>query len=360
MKNKMRKLMLFGFAAVLSLSLLVTGCSDDGDPDPTTSSGLDTTPGNGTVVDIARATWSTGWFQAEVFSKALEELGYDVKDPVTLDNPAFYNAIATGDVDFWPNGWFPIHNTYLPIIEGKGEIVGEFAMGGALQGYLIDKATADEYGITSIDDFNDPAIAELFDTDGDGKANLVACPPGWGCELVIDYQIEEYGLLDNINITKAAYEVAMADVVAKHNAGEPIFFYTWTPNWTVNALAPGEDVVWLEVPYPALPESQADYLDATKVAGLVGKAGTDEPYDMGWPANDIQVVANSAFLAANPAAAYILENVQIPLEDIFEQNFQMYEGEDRPEDIIQQAEDWIAANQTLFDSWIQGAIDAAN
>ena len=54
---------------------------------------------------------------------------------------------------------------------------------GALQGYLIDKATAENgralgaaralfHGITNIDQMKNPKIAKLFDTDGDGKANL--------------------------------------------------------------------------------------------------------------------------------------------------------------------------------------------
>ncbi|ADJ25695.1 Substrate-binding region of ABC-type glycine betaine transport system [Dehalogenimonas lykanthroporepellens BL-DC-9] len=359
MKKHLRKLMMVGFVMVLAMSALVVGCDSTTDePDPTQS--VNQKPGQGVTMSPAKPTWSTGWFQTEVFIKALEELGYNVEDAIALDNPIFYNSVANGDVDFWADGWFPLHNQYLPIIEGKAEVVGEFAMGGALQGYLIDKATAVEYGITSIEDFKDPEIAALFDTDGDGKANMVACPPGWGCETVINHHMEAYELADWVNADQAGYDVAMADVVARYNAGEPVFFYTWTPNWTVNALVPGEDVVWLEVPFSSLPADQADLEDETFVANLVGKAGDSEPYNMGWPANDIQVVANSAFLDANPAAAYLFENIQIPLEDIFEQNYQMYQGEDRPEDIVAHAEAWIAANQSTFDAWIEGAIDAAD
>ena len=35
-------------------------------------------PGEGTVVQPARATWDTGYFQEALYSKALEELGYEV------------------------------------------------------------------------------------------------------------------------------------------------------------------------------------------------------------------------------------------------------------------------------------------
>ena len=65
-----------------------------------------------------------------------------------------------------------------------------------LQGYKIDRATAEEYGITSLEQLQDPEIAALFDTDGDGRANLTGCNPGWGCELVIEHHLDEYGLRD--------------------------------------------------------------------------------------------------------------------------------------------------------------------
>ncbi|TRR32917.1 proline/glycine betaine ABC transporter substrate-binding protein ProX, partial [Salmonella enterica subsp. enterica serovar Panama] len=64
---------------------------------------------------------------------------------------------------------------------------------GAAQGYLIDKKTAEQYHITSIDQLKDPQIAKLFDTNNDGKADLTGCTPGWGCEAVINHQIDAYG-----------------------------------------------------------------------------------------------------------------------------------------------------------------------
>lgn len=39
----------------------------------------------GETVSMARATWDTGWFQTEIFKKLLEELGYAVNKPRTMD-----------------------------------------------------------------------------------------------------------------------------------------------------------------------------------------------------------------------------------------------------------------------------------
>jgi glycine betaine/proline transport system substrate-binding protein len=314
-------------------------------------------PGEGVSVQPARATWDTGWFQTEIYVKALQELGYTVRQPITLDNPPFYQSVAQGDVDFWVNGWFPLHNTYRDTFETGATTVGYVARGGALQGYLIDKRTAEEHGITKLGDFRRDEIKQLFDTDGDGKAELVACPPGWGCELVIEHHLDAYDLRDHIDPIKAGYSASMADALGRYQNGQSIFFYTWTPNWTVGLLKPGEDVVWLTVEQANLPEEQKDLEDQTTLSGVTGCVA--DPCNMGWPANDIQPVVNQDFLDANPAAAKLFEVARIPIEDIFAQNARMNEGEDRAADLTRHAEEWIADNRELFDGWIEQAREAA-
>lgn len=315
-------------------------------------------PGEGKTVKMGQPTWDTEWFQAQIYKKAIEALGYTVEGPMALDNPPFYQALAQGDMDFWASGWFPLHNTYLEDIKDTARTVGYVAKGGALQGYLIDKKTAEAHGIKHIEDFKKPEVAKLFDDNGDGKADLVACPPGWGCELTITHQMEAYGLNDTVQQIQAAYSASMADAISRYEQGKPIFFYTWTPNWTVGLLKPDEDVVWLQVQEPNLPDDQKDMEAHTAIPDVKGCA--DNPCQMGWPANDIQVVANNAFLDANPAARKLFEEMSIPLEDIFAQNAQMYQGESKPADLERQADEWIKANQATFDGWIEAAKIAAN
>ncbi len=312
----------------------------------------------GTTINMARATWDTGWFQGEIYKQMLEELGYTVDGPTTLDNPPFYLAVAQGDVDFWVDGSFPLHNNYRPTFEGKAEIVGAVAKGGALEGYLVDKASVEEFGIKTLEDFKRPEVQKAFDRDGDGKADLVACPPGWGCEVTIEHHLDAYGLRDYVNPIKASYPASMADAVAAYEAGEPILFYTWTPNWTVNELVPGEDVMWIQVPRVDLPEAQAELADAAVVSGIEGCVA--EPCVLGFPVNDIVPVANSQFLDDNPAAARLFELASIPLADIFAQNAKMNAGAGSPDDIRQQAADWIAENRSVVDSWLEEARAAAN
>jgi len=305
-------------------------------------------PGEGKSISMARATWDTGWFQAEIYKQLFEKLGYDVSEVKTLDNPPFYQAVGQGDIDLWVNGWFPLHDTYEDTFSDGAEKTGYVAKGGALQGYLVDKKSAEEYGITSIADFKKPEVKEAFDANGDGKADMVACPPGWGCEEKIAKDMDALDLRDHINLIKAGYSASMADALGRYKQGDPILFYTWTPNWTVGLLKPGKDVVWIEMP---------NATEETTVAGIEGCV--DDPCALGWQANDIRPVANTAFLEANPAVRAILETARIPLDDIFAQNAKMNEGEDSPEDIRQHAATWIENNSDTVDGWLKKAREAA-
>lgn len=322
------------------------------------SAANDMKPGDGTTIEMARATWDTGWWQAEVYKQLFEKLGYDVDKVKTLDNPPFYQSVAQGDVDLWVNGWFPLHNSYEDTFSQGAEKVGYVAKGGALQGYLIDKKTAEKYDINYVSDLTKPEIQKLFDANGDGKADMVACPPGWGCEKMIDFQMKAYGWDDHFNLIKAGYSASMADAVGRYQNGEPIFFYTWTPNWTVGMLKPGKDVVWLQVKDTKLPKDQQNMADATKVDDLEGCRGP-QPCNLGWPANDIRPVADSEFLDENPAAATLLKKVRIPIGDIFAQNAKMNDGADSAEDLKEQAAAWIQNHQDKVDGWLKAARGAA-
>ena len=66
-----------------------------------------------------------------------------------------------------------------------------------LQGYLIDKKSADKFGIKSFMILkNMPKNLTLMEMV---KQIMVACPPGWGCEKVIKHILMNLGLGEFIN-----------------------------------------------------------------------------------------------------------------------------------------------------------------
>ena len=319
---------------------------------------LDMQPGKGVTVRPARATWNTGFFQEALIAKGLTELGYDVKKPKDLSNPIFYKSVTLGDVDFWANGWFPMHDPQLPKnFDKKAERIGYVAKAGGMGGYLVSKREVEKFGIKSLADFKRPEVKKAFDLNGDGKAELTACPPGWGCEKVIAHHMKVYGLEDDINPIKASYEAGMASALGGYKAGKPVFFYTWTPNWTVYKFKPGKDVMWINVPEINPSDAQKDSVERMTVPGVEG--AVSDPLLAGFVAADIRCVANKKFLAANPAAAKFLEEFTLSLGDISEQNTRMNDGEKSDKDIARHADEWIAKHQDQWNKWLTAAREAA-
>ena len=242
----MRRTLIACSLSALALLAMGTGLPASGQPEEG--------PSEVKTVRMARATWDTGWFQAEVYRLLLLRLGYRVERPVTMENPDFYRAVAAGEVDLWVNGWFPTHDGLIE--EGLVERVGTQVEAGALQGYFVDAATAGAHGITNLGDLADPEVAALFDRDADGRADLIGCETGWTCSHVIEHHLEAFGLDATVEQVQGDYSPLIAETIARFEAGQPVLYYTWTPNWTVGELVPGRDVVWLETPFPSLPRTR--------------------------------------------------------------------------------------------------------
>ncbi|MER9357571.1 hypothetical protein NKI61_30590 [Mesorhizobium sp. M0514] len=83
---------------------------------------------------------------------------------------------------------------------------------------MIDKKTADAHGIKVIEQFADPAIVKLFDADGSGKAALYGCDPGWGCERVIEHQLDAYNLRKTVKHKQGSYTAIIGDAIERINS----------------------------------------------------------------------------------------------------------------------------------------------
>jgi len=315
-------------------------------------------PGKGVTVQPARGNWNTGYFQEALVRAGLKELGYNVKQPKELQNALFYQSVALGDVDYWPNGWFPMHETQMPKnFYDRATTIGFVMKSGGMQGYLVSKKEVEKFNIKSLDDFKRPEVKKAFDANGDGKADLTACETGWGCAKTVTHHLDVYDLEDHINPITAGYTASIADTLARYKSGEPVFFYTWAPNWTIFKMKPGEDVMWINVPEIIPREIQKNDVDRMVASNIVG--AVSDPVKLGFIAADIRMVANNQFLADNPAAKKFFELFNLPLADVNEQNTKMQDGEKSQEDIERHAQEWIAANKAKWDGWLEAARNAA-
>ena len=337
----------------LAVVLVLAACSGSAEEVPQT-------PGDGVEVNMARANWSTGYFQAAIVEALLGELGYEVADPALSEvaPSEFFPSLAAGDVDLWVNTWIPSHNTFLeePMSDGgtianNVSLTGGIVSGGAFQGFVIDVATAEAHGIEYLDDIaDDPEMAALFDGNGDGTADLTGCNEGWGCNVLIDELITANGWEKSITQVVGDFDSLWAAEVDGHADGEPVLSYIWAPSAFVAQLVPGEDVFWLSV--------REDKGDSQEIA-LPPSQCPAQPCQLGLPLNEIMAAGNMAFFGANPAVERLVSVVGIPLTDIAVQNLRMLLGEDSEADVQQHATDWIADNRVVVDSWLDAARRAA-
>jgi len=302
-------------------------------------------PGAGKTVTPCYDATDESLFQTDVIAIGLEKLGYKVKDSIPLNVTPMYLAVASGDATFTASAWDPLQNAFFDKAGGDAKLqhVGVL-VAGATQGYFIDKKTAEQYHITSIEQLKDPKIAAIFSDGNTGKAQLIGCPPGWGCERVIEHQLTAYGLRPTVNHVQGDMAVLASDVINRYKEGKPVIYYTYTPLWLSQVLIPGKDVEYLTVPFTSLPDK-----DDKSVTTLA------DGRNVGFSINALRVTANTEFLKANPAAKKLFELVTIPVADVNAENYQIYQGEKSLPQIHQHAEKWIADHKAQFDGWLAAA-----
>jgi glycine betaine/proline transport system substrate-binding protein len=306
-------------------------------------------PGEGVTVSPIFPSIAEERFRGEIAMAGLKELGYKVEEPKETEYPAMMLGISNGYADFTVHLWEVLHDNFYQRAGGDKTMVKVGSIiPGVMQGYLIDKKTADAYNIRSLEDLKKPDIAKLFDSNGDGRADLTGCNPGWGCELTIEHHMKAYELGDYVEHNRGSYFALMADTIARYQAGQPILYYTWVPQWIAGVLVEGEDVQWLEVPFTSLPD---------------GEEGVNTLYEgknLGFAIDRVMAVMNREFAEKNPAAKAFLSQVQISVADESAQNLKMQNGEKSMRDIKRHAQEWIAANRATFDGWLEQARAAAN
>ncbi|MDE0195484.1 MAG: glycine betaine/L-proline ABC transporter substrate-binding protein ProX [bacterium] len=357
-------------ATLLTVCLLAAACGGD---DSSTS---DTAPapapepppapepeptllGEGVQVTMARGNWIETNFQNYVVQQLLEELGYEVSEPEEIAPATFFPALAQGDYDLWASSW-PLNHT--PLLEGespgggtfadRARFIGRMMASGALQGLLVDIPSVETFGFTTLGELLDnPEAVAHFDTDGDGKVDINGCDDGWGCQKVIDDTLAKNGWDDRAQQISATHSALFAESQASFAGGGPVLQYVWTPTAFVGKLVPGRDVLWLAI-------EPHQTLEGQDGVSAVGDACTKDPCTTMFTPSDIVVAANKDFLAANPAAASLLENFEMDALAVAVQAVAIDAGADSEAEIAAAAAEWIADNRDKIDPWIEAALAA--
>jgi len=322
---------------------------------------------------MCRANWASGYIQAEIVRQILQQAGFEVSDPSTIElGPSnAYTAMAEGSCDFWTNSWYPGHFSWFENELSDGSLVGDHVeavpglfQDSGVQGFLVTKTWAEDNNISTIDQINrDESLWSQFDSDGNGKGEILGCPESWTCDDIIESQIA-FGNgtepWDNMEETKAEYDALFAEMVNRVNAGEPGILYTWSPASYLTVLVPGDNVLWLSV---------EAVLDDSNPLGKEGGEnhqqeggftafGADmctQPCQLGWSAADIQVSARTEMLDSTPFLRDLFPLIKPSILDISFLQVDQTDGDGSQAHVAQLASGWMADNADMVASWIADA-----
>ena len=287
--------------------------------------------------------------EEDIVNQALRDLGYDVKPTLAAKFPLLNLSIANRDADFTTGTSPKLHKVFYEKAGGaaKMTIMEEPLFANMISAYFVDKKSYDA-GVKLIEDLKKPENMKRFDFNNDGKADLVGCQPGWGCERTIEHHMDAYKLRPHVTHLQGEYAVMASDAIARYKSGKPVLYFAWSPHWIQDILQVGRDVEMLEVPFTSFPDREATAEDTT----FFGKNLGHIPWSM-------NIMANNEFLKKNPAAHALFKVVRISIEDVSAQNKLIYEGETSPEDIKRHTDAWIANNRSAYDGYLKAARDAA-
>ena len=176
------------------------------------------------------------WTSAEVQNRIAQyivEFGYgyptDVVPGATLP---LFQGLRKGDTHVTMEIWLPNQSIGWSEAVELGEVVsvGKSLVGDWQSTFVIPSYIAEQYpDLKTPQDLAKPEYQELFSTDESrGKARLVACVPGWQCEIVNEQQIETYGLTDSLHVIKPGSQDAMfAELFGAYEREEPWLGYMW-------------------------------------------------------------------------------------------------------------------------------------
>jgi glycine betaine/proline transport system substrate-binding protein len=292
-------------------------------------------------ITMSDLSWNGAQAIGHVLSAIIEsEMGGEAEIVSGMNQAAVIMAgmdKGDGSIDVYTDLWMPNQQAlWDEYIDGNQTVAVNSPYNGTsniyVPSYMADK-------VSSIEDLNNPEIAAMFDTDGNGKGEYWAGDVTWASTKRWQIKFKSYGLdgLWEPNIVSA--DTFKAGLEAAYTAGKPQLFYYWTPE----ALHVKYDLTALEEPGRTegcedVDLDAEDWLEVSTFTCVIAS-------------NDIYVAYSKSLETRNPAVATMLSNVQFTGDEINGWIVEMFENKRDPRLV---AEEWIADNKELVTSWING------
>jgi glycine betaine/proline transport system substrate-binding protein len=289
---------------------------------------------------IGVPNWPSANVTAHILQAALtERLGLDVETQ-NGTNPVIFEAMDSGSMDVHPEVWLPnqvaLHDKY---VEERGTVLKSPKHVEAVNAMCVNEIAATEHGVKSIYDLTNPEKAALFDSNGDGKGEVWIGATGFASALTERVRAHSYGYDQTLELQEYDEGLALAGLDAAVRDKKPFIFYCYGPHH-VFAL---HKLVILEEP-PHNPETWK-VLQPTDGADWIEKSNADSA----WGPSTTQIYFTKSLKERLPAAAAMLENVQLDNETVSAWTYALVVEKQDPAEF---AKKWVTENAATVDSWM--------
>ena len=258
------------------------------------------------------------------------------------NNATIFQAMdqGKGDIDVHPDVWLPNQESFTKkYVDEAGTVELSSNPYEGNQGFCVSQDFGTANDITDIADLGRPDVAELMDSDGNGKGEMWIGAPGWASANVNEVKVRDYGLLDFIEPIRAEESVKTARVKDSIAKGEGYAFYCYKPH----AIWYMFDVMMLTEPTydPAKyvmvqPSDDPDWYEKSNVA-------TKDAL------KDVQIAWSKSLADRSPAIAEFFANFALTADDVSGFAYEISGNGREPGEV---ALEWIEANSERVDGWL--------
>ena len=256
-------------------------------------------------------------------------------------NPIVFEAMDSGSMHVHPEVWLPNQaNLHDKFVKTRGSVVMNPNGVASFQGMCVTKSTADTYGVSKLSDLTNPDVAELFDTDGDGRGEVWIGAAGWASTNVEKIRAKSYCYDATMELKEMDETLALAEVDNAVVQEKPIVFFCYTPH---HMFALHELVILDEPKYDA---AKWNVIQPTDDPDWLNKSSAPVAWDLAY----LHIHYASALEADQPEVASLLSKVKFDTDIVSRMTFALVVEKQDPADF---AKTWVADNADMVERWLR-------
>ena len=292
-------------------------------------------------INIGAPSWTGAQAIAHVIAEVVTSRIGGEANLVPGNNAAIFQAMdaGKGDIDVHPDVWLPNQKSFTDqFVDGTGNVALSENSYEGKQSFCVSKEFSEKNNVTSIFDLARPEIAEMMDSDGNGKGEIWIGAPGWASANVNQVKVRDYGLMPFMEPIRADQAVMTATVGDSIKKGQGYAFYCYSPHaiWFQHDIVRLSEPEFDEEKYVALqPDQDPNWFENSKVM-------TEDAL------KQVQVAYSKSLEERSPAIADFVKNMALTGDDVSSFAFEIEAGKDAAD----VAKVWVDANSDRVDGWL--------